>query len=422
MSAFVLSKDGSPLMPTRCGYAKDLIRKGKAVCKYSYPFTIRLNYETSERTVKTTLGIDPGYSCIGFSVVTDKKELIAGTLYQEGSGSKQPNPTKRRLEDRRMYRKNRRSRLRYRPARWLNRANAKKEGWLPPSINRKMITHLNLVTLLKKFVPINDIIVELNTFDVAKLDNPDIEGVGYQQGKLFQLNMREYLFAQQNGVCLFCKKMFSTKISNIHHIKPRKSGGANTADNLVLIHEDCHKKLDHDNWRKYEKMFGKTGLQPKHKQDTFMNIVRKRLVKELNAKVTFGYVTKYNRRLQGLQKTHYNDAFVMAGGVGQLRSDVITITQKHKNNRQLQWLRPGKYPGFRIRKNRDKFQSGDIVYIGKNRYVCGGTTNGRVVTGSKKSKSGYWQAITVPPEKITKHIMFGTLKIKEEKKMGLPKY
>jgi len=37
-------------------------------------------YNTTDHLDKITLGIDPGYSHIGFSVVSDKKEFISGTL------------------------------------------------------------------------------------------------------------------------------------------------------------------------------------------------------------------------------------------------------------------------------------------------------------------------------------------------------
>jgi len=36
-------------------------------------------YNTSDHVGGITLGIDPGYSHIGFSAISDEKELISGT-------------------------------------------------------------------------------------------------------------------------------------------------------------------------------------------------------------------------------------------------------------------------------------------------------------------------------------------------------
>ncbi len=62
-------------------------------------------YETTEYTQPVILGIDSGYSYIGYSAVTEDKELIKGEV-ELLQGQKQ------RLEEKSMYRNNRRSRLR----------------------------------------------------------------------------------------------------------------------------------------------------------------------------------------------------------------------------------------------------------------------------------------------------------------------
>lgn len=51
---------------------------------------------------------------------------------------------------------------------------------------------------------------------------------------------------------------------------------------------------------------------------------------------TYGYVTKSVRVLQGLSKTHTEDAFVIAGGNGQLRiAGEYRFRQVRKQNRKL---------------------------------------------------------------------------------------
>jgi len=50
-----------------------------------------------------------------------------------------------------------------------------------------------------------------------------------------------------------------------------------------------------------------------------MNVVRKILAKQVNAEETFGYITKFGRIKQNIEKSHVNDAFVIAWGSNQKR-------------------------------------------------------------------------------------------------------
>ena len=50
-----------------------------------------------------------------------------------------------------------------------------------------------------------------------------------------------------------------------------------------------------------------------------MSMVRWRLVNTFGYKHTYGYNTKSKRIALKLDKTHYNDAFCVAGGNGQSR-------------------------------------------------------------------------------------------------------
>jgi len=112
-------------MPTNNAKARILLKKGRAVVKTVKPFTIQLLYEVKNYTQPITLGIDSGYLNIGFSVVTDTKELISGEV------NLLPNVSKR-LTERATYRRLRRKQLRYRKPRFDNRK--REEGWLVPSI------------------------------------------------------------------------------------------------------------------------------------------------------------------------------------------------------------------------------------------------------------------------------------------------
>jgi N6-L-threonylcarbamoyladenine synthase len=95
---------------------------------------LQLRYATGENKQVVTLGLDPGYSQSGFSVITTKKELLAGEVRLRTDVSK-------KLTERRMYRRTRRSnKTRYRPPRFANRR--REQGWLAPSIQHKLDSHL----------------------------------------------------------------------------------------------------------------------------------------------------------------------------------------------------------------------------------------------------------------------------------------
>ncbi|UOY09688.1 RRXRR domain-containing protein [Methanonatronarchaeum sp. AMET6-2] len=109
----VQDKDRQPLMPTKPARARRKLDKGEAEVVQREPFTIRLKYEIEKKknTEEVTVGIDSGYSNIGFSVRTEKEELIAGVMDVS-------NNIPKKLEEKRGYRRQRRSRnTRYRKPR-----------------------------------------------------------------------------------------------------------------------------------------------------------------------------------------------------------------------------------------------------------------------------------------------------------------
>lgn len=67
----VINMRGEPLMPTKPQKARKLLEEGRAEVVQRNPFTIQLKYATGETKQQTTLGLDAGYSHIGFSVVTE---------------------------------------------------------------------------------------------------------------------------------------------------------------------------------------------------------------------------------------------------------------------------------------------------------------------------------------------------------------
>ena len=80
-----------------------------------------------------------------------------------------------------------------------------------------------------KILPIKNIIVETASFDLQKIQNPEISGEEYQQGEQFSFwNVREYILWRDNHECQCCHGKSKDKILNVHHIESRKTGGVLT--------------------------------------------------------------------------------------------------------------------------------------------------------------------------------------------------
>ena len=104
------------------------------------------------------------------------------------------------------------------------------------------------------------------------------------------------------------------------------------------------------------------------------------------AEETFGYETKVKRREIELEKSHSNDAFVIAEGKNQVRSKEFEVIQKRKNNRCLQLNRKGFKPS--IRKQRYPIQPKDLVFVnGKWKETSGTHNKGTRVLVEGKSLS-----------------------------------
>jgi len=304
---YVLNSDGHPLMPT-ANHAKvrTLLKTNKAKVVSRCPFTIKLLYSCTNYTQSVTLGIDAGSKVIGLSAVTQTQEVYSAEVVLRTD-------IVDLLATRSQLRKSRRSRnTRYRAPRFNNRVHSKNKGWLAPSIEHKIQTHLKVVENLHKILPITKIVVEVAAFDVQKIKNPSISGTGYQQGDQLDFwNVREYVLFRDGHECQRCHGKRKDKILNVHHIESRKTGG-DTPKNLVTLCETCH-TLYHQ---------GKMKLNIKRGQSfrdaAFMGIMRWTFYNRLkaqytNVSMTYGYITKNSRIVNNLPKEHYVDARCVSG-------------------------------------------------------------------------------------------------------------
>lgn len=150
MVVYVINKNGQPLMPTtRCGKVRRILNSNKAKVVKRCPFTIQLLYETTNFVQPISLGVDAGSKKIGISTTTKAQELYASEVELR-------NDIVNNLSARREFRRSRRNRkTRYRKPRFNNRKSSKKEGWLAPSVQHKVETHLTVIDKITKILPIS---------------------------------------------------------------------------------------------------------------------------------------------------------------------------------------------------------------------------------------------------------------------------
>src|SRR5215470_14385953 len=143
---FVLDRNRQPLPPVHAGWARILLRCGKAAVLRRYPFTIILKEALpAPQAQGLQLKIDPGSKTTGLAIVNNLSgEVIwAAELTHRGAA------IKKALDGRRRVRRSRRSRkTRYRKRRFSNRARPK--HWLPPSLESRVANILTWVRRLMR--------------------------------------------------------------------------------------------------------------------------------------------------------------------------------------------------------------------------------------------------------------------------------
>jgi len=313
-------------MPTTSRKARLLLKQNRAKVVKRTPFTIQLCYASGETKQDISLGVDAGSKMVGLSATTEKEELFSSEI-------KLRNDIVDLLSTRRQNRRTRRNRLRYRQPRFNNRR--KDKGWLAPSIEHKIQTHLRVISDVYKILPISKLVVETASFDIQKINNHNIQGEEYQQGEQLGFwNVREYILWRDNHICQYCKGKSKDKILNVHHLESRKTGG-DSPNNLITLCETCHNR--------YHK--GEIKLNTKRSKSfrdaTFMGVMRWALYNKLkevypNVNMTYGYITKNTRIQNNLPKEHRIDALCISGNPKAKLSNYWYYQVKVRNhNRQI---------------------------------------------------------------------------------------
>ncbi len=197
--------------------ARMLLKRGRAKVYRYQPFTIILTDREGGPTHPVEHKFDPGSKTTGIALVADfekRDRTVVFAAHLEHRGQQ----IKAALDQRRNIRKLRRYRLcRYRKPRFNNRR--KPAGWLPPSLQSRVDNVKTWATKLLGFAPCKAIAVETARFDTQKLQNPEIRGTEYQQGTLFEYEVREYLLEKCQTRCTYCGAQ-NTPLQ-IDHIVPK---------------------------------------------------------------------------------------------------------------------------------------------------------------------------------------------------------
>ena len=376
---YILNKDGQPLMPTdRHGKVKHLLKSGKAKVIKKCPFTIKLLYESTNHTQNLTLGVDTGSGTIGAAVSKNNGDIIymSEIIVRNDIADKMKQRTK--------YRRSRRTRkTRYRKPRWLNRKNSIKSDRFNPTMISKFHSHVKEIEYIKSILPITTMVFETGQFDMhlmknPSLANPEVRHWGYQKGTNYGFeNTKAMVLNRDNYTCQCCKGKHKDSKLEVHHIIFRSQGGSDEQSNLITLCHTCHKNLHS----------GKVNLKLKGKMKgnlkyaTQMNSIRKQLLKLYpDAIETFGYVTKANRLVLGIEKEHYYDACTIAtqGNAFTVKSNLYKKKcvsdgdfQKTKGIRSEQPIITDKICGFR------KFDK--VKYFGREYFIKGRMSTGYAI-------------------------------------------
>ena len=363
----VIDRQKQPCNTISAAYARILLFNKQAVIHKRFPFTIRLRNDNAVLKDRSyTVKLDPGSRTTGVAI-TDDQDSVVMLAELEHRG----HIIKKNLDSRRAIRRSRRQRkTRYREVRFLNRT--KPEGWLAPSVKSRADNVINFIKKYNKLINIDRVMIENVSFDTAQMSSDTkLWGNDYQQGNLYNKNLREFIFSKTKGRCSYCEE----KATEIDHIVPRAKGGTNSTYNLTPACRSCNEKKSNLSLKEFGKLMNKdySKLEPKKlpKDAAIVQSARNYMVKEItkiipDTTIHEAWITKYNRDQLGLPKQHYYDAL----SVGEIPSKfnfltdkILQISAKGRGSRQMCRMDSYGFPrtSAKASKSVKGFQTGDIV-------------------------------------------------------------
>ncbi|MEE5988742.1 RNA-guided endonuclease IscB [Ligilactobacillus equi] len=322
---YVVDSNGRPVMPTsRLGMVRRWLKSGQAIWYGNSRKTIQFVRPITTRTQELTLGVDTGFH-LGISVVGNQREYYASESIRKSEKDK--------ILIRREYRKVRRSRLHYRKPRYDNRKP--KAKWLAPSIKHRIEFTVTEIQRIYEFLPISKLVFEIASFSAWSTKS---RNHGYKDTK-------SYLLARDKNHDALDGKVYPSKQLRIHHLIQKKDGGTNQYSNLVLISDKNHNQANHINGTLAELVTNR-GEITNFEGENFINYLINRLDDYFsNYEMMKGYTTAKLREQYGIEKSHLNDAFVIAGGTNlcDRTNNVYLRSKVPNNNRCLQKFYDAKY-------------------------------------------------------------------------------
>lgn len=323
------------LEPCHPAVARRLLKEGKAAVFKRYPFTIILKREIVDpKTTDYTLSIDPGSKCTGMAITDSDRNIVASFELHHRGGA-----IKKNLQAKAGYRRSRRTRkIRHREARFDNRSRKapvltengweyrsfgqSSKRWVPPSLMSRVFNIHTWVNRLSKIYPITQLAVEHVKFDTQLMENPEISGVEYQRGTLFEVEVWEYLLEKFGRKCFYCGKK-DVPLEK-EHILPQSKGGTNRVSNLTVSCRECNIEKGNRHPNEIDGELGKRvqsalrAAKKPLKDAQAVNTIRWKIVETLKAAglpifYGTGGKTKFHRKQAGLPKTHYYDAACVSG-------------------------------------------------------------------------------------------------------------
>ena len=364
----VIDKRKQPCNTISAAYARILLFNKQAVIHKRFPFTIRLRNDNAVLKDRNyTVKFDPGSRTTGVAITDDKDSVIMLAEIEHRGHT-----IKRNLDSRRAIRRFRRQRkTRYREARFQNRTRP--EGWLAPSVKSRADNVINFIKKYKKFINVNKVMIENVSFDTAQMSSDNsLVGIDYQQGNLYNKNLREFVFNKTKGRCSYC----GAQATEIDHIIARSNGGTNSTFNLTPACRLCNEKKSNLSLKEFGKLMNKdySHLEPKKlpKDAAIVQSARNYMVKEITKIIPDttthdAWLTKYNRDQLGLPKQHYYDALSVGEIPTKLKfltDKVLQISAKGRGSRQMCSMDKFGFPRTSAKSSKKSvkgFQTGDIV-------------------------------------------------------------
>jgi len=293
---FVVDAKGMQCLPTTPRRARKLLEAGRAKVLQVMPFTIRLNGIIENPTGNFTVGIDDGSKYVGVSIVNEHTQevVFVGEIRLRQDVS-------RKIIQRAMYRRNRRSRkIRNRQPRFNNR----KQMTPTPSARQRKDSIIRWLKDMMKRIHITRVIVEEGMFDTSSMAaGRKLYGNEFNKSECEGGNWKAKVLWRDGHTCQHCGvngKLY------VHHIIQKKDVGSNRVANGIALCKKCHEDLHKGLW--------KLNLRPKSFQHPARLMAGKTYLKEqlsvlgVEIDTVCGWMTSLWRRNIGLEKTHSNDA------------------------------------------------------------------------------------------------------------------